>query len=111
MLADFDFDRLEGDRLRLRRREDASPGVDWTVSHPESLERMASEALGRRIRVEFVGAVATEAASAPIVEADVESHPLVVDAMELFDAHVVQVRRIDGSPKVEEPVTKPVKED
>ena len=111
MLADFDFDRLEGDRLRLRRREDASPGVDWTVSHPESMERMASEALGRRIRVEFVGAVASEAASAPLVDADVESHPLVVDAMELFDAHVVQVRRIDGSPKVEEPVTKPVKED
>ena len=46
-----------------------------------------------------------------VVDEDVESHPLVVDAMELFDAHVVQVRRIEGSPKVEEPVTKPVKED
>jgi hypothetical protein len=31
--------------------------------------------------------------------------------MELFDAHVVQVRRIDGSPKVEEPVARTEKED
>jgi hypothetical protein len=72
---------------------------------------MASEALGRRIRVEFVGVAASEPASTPIVEHDVESHPLVADAMELFDAHVVQVRRIDGSPKVEEPVARTEKED
>lgn len=111
MLADFEFDRLEGDHLRLRRRADASPGVDWTVSHPESMERLASDALGRRIRVEFVGATASSTTRSPVVDEDVESHPLVVDAMELFDAHVVQVRRIEGSPKVEEPVTKPVKED
>jgi len=111
MLADFEFDRLEGDRLRLRRRDDASPGVDWTVSHPEPLVRMASEALGRRIRVEFVDVAASSSAPSPVVDQDVESHPLVADAMELFDAHVVQVRRIEGSPKVEEPVTKPVKEE
>ena len=111
MLADFEFDRLEGNDLRLRRRDEASPGADWTVSHPESLERMASEALGRRIRVEFVGVAASEPASTPIVEHDVESHPLVADAMELFDAHVVQVRRIDGSPKVEEPVARTERED
>lgn len=111
MLADFEFDRLEGGHLRLRRRDDASPGVDWTVSHPEPLERLASEALGRRIRVEFVNAAASSTAPSSVVDEDVESHPLVVDAMELFDAHVVQVRRIEGSPKVEEPVTKPVKED
>ena len=111
MLADFEFDRLEGDRLRLRRREDASPGVDWTVSHPDSLERLASEALGRRIRVEFIGATSSDATPSPIVVDDVESHPLVAEAMELFDAHVVQVRTIEGSPKVEEPDAKPDKED
>ncbi len=111
MLADFEFDRLEGDRLRLRRREDASPGVDWTVSHPDSLERLASEALGRRIRVEFIGATSSDATPSPIVVDDVESHPLVAEAMELFDAHVVQVRTIEGSPKVEESDAKPDKED
>ena len=111
MLADFEFDRLEGDHLRLRRREDASPGADWTVSHPASLEELASEALGRRIRVGFVGAETRGSAPSRVVEDDVESHPLVADAMELFDAHVVQVRRIDGSPKVEEPAVKPEKED
>lgn len=111
MLADFEFDRLEGDRLRLRRRDDASPGADWTVSHPDSLERLASDALGRRIRIEFAGAESSTVSPAPVVDEDVESNPLVAEAMELFDAHVVQVRRIDGSPKVEEPVAKPDKED
>jgi DNA polymerase-3 subunit gamma/tau len=111
MIADFEFDRLEGDRLRLRRRDDASPGADWTVSHPESLERLASDALGRRIRIEFAGAASSSAAPSPVVGDDVESHPLVAEAMELFDAHVVQVRTIDGSSKVEEPAAKPEKEE
>ena len=95
MLDDFEFDRLEGGRLRLRRRVDASPSAGWTIQKPQGLADLASAAFGRRIEIEFVAESTPIRASAENVAADVNDHPLVREAVDLFDAHVVQVRRTD----------------
>lgn len=97
MLDDFGFERLEGGVLHLRPRPDASPGHAYTMKRPEALESLATRAFGRRIQIRFA---ATEHARAEVertAEADaVSDHPLVREAMELFDAHVVQVRPAAG---------------
>jgi DNA polymerase-3 subunit gamma/tau len=95
MLDDFEFDRLEGGRLRLRRRVDASPSAGWTIQKPQGLADLASAAFGRRIEIEFVAESQPMRASADNIAADVNDHPLVREAVDLFDAHVVQVRRTD----------------
>ncbi|MEE2973562.1 MAG: AAA family ATPase, partial [Planctomycetota bacterium] len=98
MLEDFEFERLEGGLLVLRRRDDASPGVAYVMQHPQGLEDLASTAFGRRMKVEFVQ---NEPAAGRQDRVPVEDearaameHPLVREAMELFDAHVVEVRRL-----------------
>ena len=101
MLEDFDFERLEGGLLVLRRRDDASPGVAYVMQHPQGLEDLATAAFGRRMQVQFVqkDAAADRADRAPVEDearAAME-HPLVREAMELFDAHVVEVRRLPDS--------------
>lgn len=101
MLADFEFERLEGGTLRLRRRKDASPGVAFTMQRPQGLEDLASAAFGRRMRIEFVEAgTARTASAAPATDESraAMEHPLVQEAMDLFDAHVVQVRRTSPRP-------------
>jgi hypothetical protein len=100
MLEDFDFERLEGGTLHLRARIDASPGHAWIMKRPEALETLASRAFGRRIQVVFVvGESRGPAAGAtPTAKAEVADHPLVREAMELFDAHVVQVRPAAARP-------------
>ncbi len=94
MLEDFDFERLEGGTLHLRPRTDASPGHAWVMKRPDAIEALASRAFGRRMQVVFVG---RESRSRPSetpasVHAELADHPLVREAMDLFDAHVVQVR-------------------
>lgn len=101
MLADFEFERLEGGTLRLRRRKDASPGVAFTVQRPQGLEDLASTVFGRKMRIEFVesGAGQTRSAAPATDESRAAmEHPLVQEAMDLFDAHVVQVRRASPRP-------------
>ena len=95
-LGDFQFERLEGEVLQLRLRPDASPGASFTMQRPQSLEELASEALGRRIRIVFVDRP-DESGQVPVPATDevkaAQEDPTVQEAMELFDAHVVQVRR------------------
>ena len=101
MLADFDFERLEGGTLCLRRRKDASPGAAFTVQRPQGLEELASAVFGRKMRIEFVesGAGQTRSAAPATDESRAAmEHPLVQEAMDLFDAHVVQVRRTSPRP-------------
>lgn len=95
MLDDFEFDRLEGGRLRLRRRVDASPSAGWTIQKPQGLADLASSALGRTIEIEFVKESVPKHAAATDIAADVNDHPLVREAVDLFDAHVVQVRKTE----------------
>ena len=97
MLDDFEFDRLEGGRLRLRKRIDASPSAGWTIQKPQGLAELASAAFGRRIEIEFVKESAPMKTTTLDVAADVNDHPLVREAVDLFDAHVVQVRRTEES--------------
>ncbi len=97
MLEDFDFERLEGGTLHLRTRLDASPGHAWVMKRPDALEALAARAFGRRMQVVFVttnggGGAGESAASAMSAGSEVGDHPLVREAMDLFDAHVVQVR-------------------
>ena len=104
-LGDFEFERLEGGVLHLRRRFDASPGASFTMQRPQALEELASEAFGRRIRLVFVDRPnATGEVPVPATDEvrEAQENPLIQEAMELFDAHVVQVRRAS----VEEPVAK-----
>ena len=95
-LGDFEFERLEGGLLHLRLRPDASPGASFTMQRPQPLEQMASEALGRRIRIAFVDRP-DDSGQVPAPATDevkvAQEDPTVQEAMELFDAHVVQVRR------------------
>ncbi|MFB0985400.1 MAG: hypothetical protein QMB94_03820, partial [Phycisphaerales bacterium] len=95
MLDDFEFDRLEGGRLRLRRRIDASPSAGWTIQKPQGLADLASSALGRTIEIEFVKESVPKHVAATDIAADVNDHPLVREAVDLFDAHVVQVRKTE----------------
>ena len=66
------------------------------MQRPQSLEELASEALGRRIRIVFVDRP-DESGQVPVPATDevkaAQEDPTVQEAMELFDAHVVQVRR------------------
>jgi hypothetical protein len=107
MLEDFDFERLEGGTLHLRPRTDASPGHAWVMKRPEAIETLASRAFGRRMQVVFVGPSSRSASAASPVSAhaEVADHPLVREAMDLFDAHVVQVRpaatRVESSESIE----------
>ena len=48
VLADFEFERLEGATLHVRVRDDASPAAAFTVEHPEVFEELASTAFERR---------------------------------------------------------------
>ena len=95
-LGDFEFERLEGELLHLRLRSDASPGASFTMQRPQALEQLASEAFGRRIRIAFVDRP-DESGQVPVPATDdvkeAQEDPTVQEAMELFDAHVVQVRR------------------
>ncbi|MDG2020350.1 MAG: DNA polymerase III subunit gamma/tau [Phycisphaerales bacterium] len=95
MLEDFEFDRMEGGRLRLRKRVDASPSAGWTMQKPQGLADLASSAFGRRIEIEFVETAEPTTQSSGEVAADVNDHPLVREAVDLFGAHVVQVRRTE----------------
>ncbi len=102
-LGDFEFERLEGGVLHLRRRSDASPGASFTMQRPQALEELASEAFGRRIRLVFVDRP-NETGEVPVPATDeireAQEDPLVQEAMELFDAHVVQVRRASVEERV-----------
>ena len=101
MLADFEFERLEGGTLRLRRRKDASPGVAFTIQRPQGLVDLATAVFGRKMRIEFVEAGAGQSRNAAPATDDSRAameHPLVQEAMDLFDAHVVQVRRASPRP-------------
>ncbi|MBC03950.1 MAG: DNA polymerase III, subunit gamma and tau [Phycisphaerae bacterium] len=95
-LEDFEFERLEGEVLHLRLRPDASPGASFTMQRPQSLEQLASEAFGRRTRIVFVDRP-DDSGQVPVPATDevraAQENPTVREAMELFDAHVVQVRR------------------
>jgi len=110
MLEDFEFERLEGGTLHLRKRIDASPGHAWVMKRPEALEALATRAFGRRMKVVFVGAEprTPTAGATPSADAEVAEHPLVREAMDLFDAHVVQVRpavaRVESSDSADPPV-------
>jgi hypothetical protein len=94
MLEDFDFERLEGGTLHLRPRPDASPGHAWVMKRPDAIEALASRAFGRRMQVVFVGPALRSVSAEPSASAhaEVADHPLVREAIDLFDAHVVQVR-------------------
>ena len=97
MLAEFTFERLEGGTLYLRSPEVPSNAAEFVKRDPRSLEELAGRAFGRKIRVSFVEQPAS-APAAPAAEAvKIATHPLVQDAMELFDAHVVQVNRVTGT--------------
>lgn len=95
MLEDFEFDRMEGGRLRLCKRVDASPSAGWTMQKPQGLADLASSAFGRRIEIEFVETAEPTTQSSGEVAADVNDHPLVREAVDLFGAHVVQVHRTE----------------
>ena len=104
-LGDFEFERLEGQVLHLRRKADASPGASFTMQRPQALETMASEAFGRKTRIVFVDRP-DRSGQVPVPATDevraAQDDPIVQEAMELFDAHVVQVRRTsaeDGTGK------------
>ena len=107
MLEDFEFDRMEGGRLRLRKRADASPSAGWTMQKPQGLADLASSAFGRRIEIEFVENAAPTKQASDEVAADVNDHPLVQEAMDLFGAHVVQVRRTEQPVKEGDSATTP----
>ena len=96
-LGDFEFERLEGELLHLRLRPDASPGASFTMQRPQALEELASEAFGRRTRIAFVDRP-DDSGQVPVPATDevkaAQEDPTVQQAMELFDAHVVQVRRM-----------------
>ena len=99
MLGDFGFERLEGGVLQLRAKPDASPGHAYTMKRPDALAELASRAFGRRIELRFTSPTTAAAAVEQSPEtAEVADHPLVREAMELFDAHVVQVRPAAGRP-------------
>jgi DNA polymerase-3 subunit gamma/tau len=105
MLEDFDFERLEGGTLHLRVRADASPGHAWVMKRPDAIEALASRAFGRRMQIVFAGPASrsVSAESSASAHAEVADHPLVREAMDLFDAHVVQVRPAAGRGESSEP--------
>jgi DNA polymerase-3 subunit gamma/tau len=105
MLEDFDFERLEGGTLHLRVRADASPGHAWVMKRPDAIEALASRAFGRRMQIVFAGPASrsVSAESSASAHAEVADHPLVREAMDLFDAHVVQVRPAAGRGESAEP--------
>ena len=78
--------------------------LDRPTERPDALAELASRAFGRRIELRF----ATPTTNATSVQqtpetAEVSDHPLVREAMELFDAHVVQVRPASGRPATPAP--------
>ena len=94
VLADFEFERLEGATLHVRVRDDASPAAAFTVEHPEVFEELASSAFERRMSVRFVDR--PRRTTDRVIEAaedrdGARDHPIVQEAMDLFDADIVQV--------------------
>ena len=96
MLAEFTFERLEGGTLYLRSPEIASNAAEFVKRDPRSLEELASQAFGRKIRLSFVEQRVAAPAAPAAGALEVSEIPFVQDAMELFDAHVVQVNRLSG---------------
>ena len=104
VLADFEFERLEGATLHVRVRDDASPAAAFTVEHPEVFEELASTAFERRMSVRFVDR--PRRTTDRVIEAaedrdGARDHPIVQEAMDLFDADIVQVRRTSKSAETE----------
>ena len=104
ILADFEFERLEGATLHVRVRDDASPAAAFTVEHPEVFEELASTAFERRMSVRFVDR--PRRTTDRVIEAaedrdGARDHPIVQEAMDLFDADIVQVRRTSKSAETE----------
>lgn len=92
MLDTLQFEALSPTTLTVRVRPGAAAAAGWVRARPESLEALATRAFGTRISIELL-AETTAAEPTPIeVDDSIRLHPVVKEAMELFDATLVEAR-------------------
>ncbi len=94
----LDFIGFDGGTLRVRLREDAVNIGRFLSGRPEVLEAIVERAAGRRVKVQIEAGDAPAAANEPSGAAydEVRRLPLVQQALDLFDARIIDVQ--DHSP-------------
>lgn len=94
LLGSIKVQRVGQDSVRLLVTDAAH--IDFARKKAEQLQRLIGEALSRSVRVEIAAVEAAPRRQAGSDDvADAMSHPLVRDAVELFDASIVHVEKTD----------------
>lgn len=99
-LASLQFERLEGQQLVLRLRNGSGSAGVWVRDHPESLAPLVLRALGPGISLEILESPVVQREARPGLDMSIRNNPIVRDAMDLFDASVVETRSAsENAPK------------
>lgn len=91
-LASLQFERLEGQQLVLRLRNGSGSAGAWVRDHPESLAPLVLRALGPGISLQILDSPVVQREARPGLDMGIRNNPVVKEAMDLFDASVVETR-------------------
>ncbi len=97
------FDGLEGRTVKLSVIETGAPMARFLATQGEQIAELIRRATDRQVRVEIDAAAARSGARPELPEGSLDeaaSIPVVAEAMELFDATIIDVK---DAPETEEP--------
>jgi DNA polymerase-3 subunit gamma/tau len=92
MLDTLQFEALSDTTLTVRVRPGSAAAAAWVRARPESLEALAQRAFGKRISIELLAETAAPEPTPIEVDDVIRMHPVVQEAMDLFDATLVDAR-------------------
>ncbi|MCH2162970.1 MAG: hypothetical protein MK085_14010, partial [Phycisphaerales bacterium] len=101
LLEGLTFERLQGDRLVLRLRPEAGSGGDWVRKTPEVLAPLVERALGPGISFEILASEVRQPEHRPGIDMTIRNRPIVKEAMDLFDASIIETRSAPTPPSGE----------
>ena len=90
ILEKLDFDSYESNLLSVRPKLEAGSAADWIRSHPGGLEALVQRALGRGTAVKILANTKATQQVVGGIDEHILDLPIVQDAVELFDASVIE---------------------